>query len=157
LKPSVNFELSAAIEASRLFEMADIIRDSAFGQLVRLATGNRYFLYEEEKPGFKIPDYGQRANKSEKVEESATPGTEDPSRSRTDVATDSAAETVVDTPNTGTALTQMTHVPSPVDVEKALSSVDGDDGNMGSVMAPKRTENGTVLIDWYSDGGILKS
>jgi hypothetical protein len=46
-----------ATEQSQLLNIADILRDSAFEQLIRLATGNKYFLYEEEKPGFKVPKY----------------------------------------------------------------------------------------------------
>ncbi len=35
--------------------MTDIIRDSPFGQLLRLVTRNRVLLYPEEKPDFQIP------------------------------------------------------------------------------------------------------
>ena len=35
--------------------MADIIRDSTFGQFVRFATNNRIFQYEDEKTGFEVP------------------------------------------------------------------------------------------------------
>lgn len=136
--------------------MADIVRDSAFGQLIRRATGNKYFLYEEERPGFKIPNYKQWETKSEKEEESETPGATNTSRSRTDLALDSAAETVTDTPNTGTVLTPARHVPSPSDIEKALSRVDGDDDGLGSAMAPKRTVNGTIIIDWYNSGSTSR-
>jgi DHA1 family multidrug resistance protein-like MFS transporter len=33
----------------------DLIREAPFGQLVRYATGNRFFQYPEEKPGYKCP------------------------------------------------------------------------------------------------------
>ena len=33
-----------------------LVRDSAAGQLIRFATRNRYLLYPEEEPGFKLPD-----------------------------------------------------------------------------------------------------
>lgn len=72
--------------------------------------------------------------------------------SRTEVAVDTRAETAMDTPNTETGLTQMAHIPSPVDIKKALSRVDGHDGSIGSAMAPKRTANGTIITDWYSVG-----
>ena len=37
--------------------MADIIRDSAFGQIVRYVTRGKYFLYPEEKVDFDVPSY----------------------------------------------------------------------------------------------------
>ncbi|KAF2839415.1 putative caffeine resistance protein 5 [Patellaria atrata CBS 101060] len=38
--------------------VSDLIRDAPFGQIMRWITGNRVFLYEEEKPGFVYPaDY----------------------------------------------------------------------------------------------------
>lgn len=35
--------------------MADIIRDSALGQIIRFASGKRYLKYAEEKDGFEFP------------------------------------------------------------------------------------------------------
>ena len=35
--------------------MADMLRESAFGQLVRLVTRNAYFRYPEEQDGFTCP------------------------------------------------------------------------------------------------------
>jgi hypothetical protein len=137
--------------------MADLVRDSAFGQLIGLATRNKYFLYEKEKPGFKVPNYEQFVTKSEKEEESATPRTADSLRSRTDMALDSTAETAMDTPDTGTVLMQTAHVPSPVDIEKALSRVDGDGEGASNAVEPKRTANGTITIDWDRTGRIFES
>ncbi|EMC96974.1 hypothetical protein BAUCODRAFT_32722 [Baudoinia panamericana UAMH 10762] len=38
----------------------DLVRDAPFGQLVRYVTGNKVFLYPEEKPDFQCPaDYAQ--------------------------------------------------------------------------------------------------
>ena len=136
-------------------DMADLVRDSAFGQLIRLATRNKYFLYEEEKAGFKVPNYEQWLTKSEK-EESATPRTADSLSSRTDMALDSTAEIAMDTPNTGTVLMQTAHSPSPVDIEKASSTVNGDDEGASNATEAKRTANGTITIDWYSTGRIFR-
>lgn len=35
----------------------DIVRDSTFGQLVRLATSNKYFSYPEERADFEFVKY----------------------------------------------------------------------------------------------------
>ena len=35
--------------------MADFFRETPLGQLIRLATKNRFLLYPEEKPGFEVP------------------------------------------------------------------------------------------------------
>ena len=39
-----------------------------------------------------------------------------------------------------------------MDIEKALSRVDGDDGSIGGAIALKRIANGMIIIDWYSAG-----
>lgn len=37
--------------------MSIYMRDTTFGQLIRLATGNKVLLYPEEREDFKLPDY----------------------------------------------------------------------------------------------------
>lgn len=45
--------------------ISDIVRDSTFRQLIQWVTGNRVFLYPEEKPGFKCPNpYSSKDEKS---------------------------------------------------------------------------------------------
>jgi MFS transporter, DHA1 family, multidrug resistance protein len=40
----------------------DIVRDSTFGQLVRLATSNKYFSYPEERADFEFVKYYSNAS-----------------------------------------------------------------------------------------------
>ena len=37
--------------------MSALIRDSAFGQLIRYATGSKIFSYPEERPDFQVPSH----------------------------------------------------------------------------------------------------
>ena len=135
-------------------DMADLVRDSAFGQLIRLATRNKYFLYEEEKAGFKVPNYEQWVTKSEKEEESATP--------RTAVAFEDGHGFEFYSRNSNgyarhrNSTIQMAHVPSPVDIERALSRVDGEGEEGSNAVEPKRTANGKITIDWYSTDRIFR-
>jgi len=48
-------------------KMKELIRESALGQLLRLATGQRIFRYPEERPGFEIPY--ERLMRKEKLAE----------------------------------------------------------------------------------------
>ncbi|KAF2110093.1 multidrug transporter [Lophiotrema nucula] len=53
----------------------EIIRDAPFGQLVRYLTGNRVFLYREERPDFQCPlSYSEQQRQSEKRSNSTIPG-----------------------------------------------------------------------------------
>lgn len=45
-------------------KMHDLLRDSFFGRLVRLATSGRYFTYPEEREGFLIPEAYQKPHLS---------------------------------------------------------------------------------------------
>jgi len=42
--------------------MADLLRDSALGFLVRLITRNKFLSYEEDRPGFQLPKSYQHIN-----------------------------------------------------------------------------------------------
>ena len=73
--------------------MPDIIRDSAFGQIVRYVTKGKYFLYPEEKEDFDTQSYisGNIASASlaqEEKDEEAQSGT-----TATAAGTTSLAET----------------------------------------------------------------
>lgn len=52
----------------------DIVRDSTFGQLVRLATSNKYFSYPEEQANFEFSKYyGDAKHPPNPIDESRTP------------------------------------------------------------------------------------
>lgn len=132
--------------------MADIIRDSYFGQIVRLLTNNKYFLYEEEKPAYIALDYEQIAQ-DDKTRDSAGSNATPHSRSEPEATEDSTLDTVTATPNTGTDLADMTNVVSAEDIEKALSRMEGHDEDLvPPELMPKRTADGAILIDWYNAG-----
>ncbi|KAM0476134.1 hypothetical protein ACHAPX_006551 [Trichoderma viride] len=104
--------------------MADFFRDTTFGQTVRLLSGKRLFLHPEEKPGFVLPpEYQLSLNNEEKL---AARGS-------------SPASTL----QNGDA-----------DVEAHRSSVDAAGIELHKTksvpIAPVKTSDGTILVDWYS-------
>ena len=77
--PALNLDPTLKFVESRKFanRRHGILRDSTTGRLIRLATGNKSFLYEEKKSGCKVPNYEQWTKKPEKEEQSVTQGTTD--------------------------------------------------------------------------------
>jgi hypothetical protein len=60
---------------------------------------------------------------------------------------------VTATPNTRTEFVDIRNVVSAEDIEKALSRIEGQNENaIPPELMPKRTADGTILIDWYSVG-----
>ena len=148
--------------------MADLFREAPFGQLVRILSGNRFFLYPEEREDFQCPHCYRDANAlpSEKIVKQT-------SNSDTDVA-DSGAATRIPTHETG------------LDLEKSATSSDPEtEDEQGQVpvralglqrtqtlpytnerleiekrlevertksrpILPARTADGTILVDWYN-------
>lgn len=104
--------------------MSDFFRDTTFGQTVRFLSGKRLFLHPEEKPGFVLPpEYQLSLNNEEKL---AARGS-------------SPASTLQN---------------SDADVEAHRSSVDADGIELHKTrsipIAPKKTSDGTILVDWYA-------
>ncbi|KAF8855471.1 MFS general substrate transporter [Acephala macrosclerotiorum] len=56
----------------------DIVRDSTFGQLVRLATGNKYFHYPEERADFEFVKYYGDATHPPHPRDESEPAVQDP-------------------------------------------------------------------------------
>lgn len=104
--------------------MADFFRDTTFGQTVRLLSGKRLFLRPEEKPGYVLPPEYQLLLKNE--EESAARG----------------------------ASPASTFQNNDADVEAHRSSLDADGIELHKTksvpIAPVKTSDSTILVDWYS-------
>ncbi|KAJ5827238.1 hypothetical protein N7447_004001 [Penicillium robsamsonii] len=115
--------------------MASVIRDAPFGQLVRLLTNNKYFQYPEEKPDFKLPDtwlqlLNPSGNESEKNitrrDSNRSDGYSEPlSRASTE------------------ASLQFTEARLEADEQHEIDQV------KSIPIAPKKTIDGTILVDWY--------
>lgn len=109
--------------------MADLIRESAIGQLIRWATNNRYLQYPEEKPGFQLPQaWLDIVNGTEKAgynNSRASTSPEDSSdnnNAATDISPDSRLE---------------------------ADEIHNLEKHQSIPIAPQQTKDGAVLVDWY--------
>ncbi len=96
--------------------MEGVIRDSAFGQLLRFVTRNRVLLYPEEKPGFQIPgSYTTNFNNHDIKDH---PTTQHPHQDCSD-----ASPPATSVPNSPLSPTDLERLPTePLDLEKAEST-----------------------------------
>ncbi|KAF7194201.1 Cycloheximide resistance protein [Pseudocercospora fuligena] len=110
--------------------MKQVFRDSFFGQIVRYVSGNKYFKYAEEEPGFQIP------------EEYLLP--EERSKRRSEVISGVPSEAISDDKPPE----------DDDDLEKASLAWDGDqavESGRREHVSPQRTQSGVTTVTWYSD------
>ncbi len=135
-------------------EMKDILRDSEFGRLVRLATRNKYLKYPEEVSTFKCPNgYDDDHLKSqEAAQNSATPQ----SISATDGSAFDAPEypAALDTKKEG--IISDAENGDSIDLEQAHSSHSPPERIMSRPIMPMKSSDGTLLVDWYMTGMLLE-
>lgn len=116
--------------------MADIIRDSSLGQLIRYATSNRYLQYIEERPGFKFPTVVDEQAK-EKLQEVESASSSD---------SDSSSETDIDLERAATRDLR------PYFSRTTQREAVGPQRTESRPIQPTLTSDGTILVDWYSTG-----
>jgi DHA1 family multidrug resistance protein-like MFS transporter len=117
--------------------MADIIRDSSLGQLIRVATSNRYLQYVEERPGFQLPTPIVEPSK-EKEQEAGS-------------ASDSESESGIDLERAGTRDLR------PYFSRTTQQEAVGPERTVSRPIRPTLTSDGTILVDWYSTGKFRHS
>jgi DHA1 family multidrug resistance protein-like MFS transporter len=104
----------------------DTVRDAPLGQILRFITNNRLFAYPEEQPEFELPAAWTNILNSADLSAVCHTGT--------------------DTPST---------IVNPTSDQNAIEGLDiegkGQDTDRTAHAAPKVTENGVILVDWYSD------
>ena len=109
--------------------MKQVFRDSFFGQIVRYATGNKYFKYPEEEPGFQIP------------EEYLQP--EERCKRRSEIISGVPSEAISDDKPPE----------DDDDLEKASLAWDGDqavESGRREHVSPQRTQSVVTTVTWYS-------
>ena len=130
----------------------DTIRDAPFGQLLRWLTGNRVFLYPEERPDFVLPE--SLANLDTKLPDDPVPS-EKPAEARTDAGVDSEVEAKGINPSEADAARVNSHEdPGTGDTELLELDEDVEAGSQTTQNAPvqpQRTNDGHILVDWYSE------
>lgn len=130
--------------------MYDAVRESAYGQLVRYLTKNKYFKYPEEIEGFQIPWTETTEQTDEKdavtrpADSPATPSSE--SMHSVDQAKKEEAE---DEPNITHQQSREDAAPfteERMDVEQQLDV----ERTESRVIVPQKTKEGVILVDWYT-------
>jgi DHA1 family multidrug resistance protein-like MFS transporter len=109
----------------------DAVRDAPLGQLLRFFTKNRVFRYPEEKSDFELPDEWVHAMSDLELRRTRNIGSATPS-------------TIVNSPPDQTTISDTSADRSDVE-NKSLSE------GKTTVIVPKVTDDGTVIVDWYSD------
>ncbi|KOS21378.1 Transporter mfs1 [Escovopsis weberi] len=134
--------------------MADVMRDTPVGFIIRWLSGRRFLKYPDEEPGFTLPDtWLQLINEDHK-------GAGKSISSQTDsTANDLSNKTHKSRESVGSN--------GATDMEKKISATDGphDDGSKDPEAAnpspahqaspepivPKVTPDGIILVDWYHE------
>ncbi|KAI0428398.1 major facilitator superfamily transporter [Xylaria sp. FL1042] len=135
--------------------MSSVIRDTPLGQFVRFVTHNHVLQYPEEKADFRLPDEWLRVVNASK--DKYSPSCTYPSDASTLCTDDEKAEAKK---GDGTLSSfedvSSTEIESPAetlsdikqdvrdDIERAIEKV------KSIPIAPRRTADGTILVDWYS-------
>ncbi|KAJ4123581.1 hypothetical protein NW765_006605 [Fusarium oxysporum] len=104
----------------------DTIRDAPLGQIIRFVTKNRLFKYPEEHPEFELPAAWNQLLSNADHGYACHTGTETPSTIVNPTADQNTIEGL--------------------DIESKALDTDGI-----TDAAPNATENGVILVDWYSD------
>ncbi|KAG7409466.1 Caffeine resistance protein 5 [Fusarium oxysporum f. sp. rapae] len=102
------------------------IRDAPLGQILRFVTNNRLFKYPEERPDFEIPAAWSRLLSEADLGHVCHTGTETPFT----IVNPTSDQNTIEGP----------------DIESKTIDYNGDID-----AAPNATENGVILVDWYSD------
>ena len=132
--------------------MYDAIRESAYGQIVRYLTKNKYFKYDEEIEGFEIPwDTTQPLDEKAETPEGSPPESAATAHSSDDVSSKAESHSrdahqaeedkeIEEAEVPGFAPTLANDEEQQADLEKTESKV----------IVPKRTNDGAILVDWYT-------
>ncbi|KAJ6082802.1 major facilitator superfamily domain-containing protein [Penicillium canescens] len=112
--------------------MYDLIRDSTFGQIVRIVTNNKCLEYAEEKNGFQYPYYIQKGKEAEAP---------DPDASDNFHPLDSTKETDIE---------ENGYAGNPIERLATLQSLHELEKYQSKPIKPTTTRDGSILVDWYA-------
>ncbi|KAI5289716.1 hypothetical protein KEM54_003368 [Ascosphaera aggregata] len=140
----------------------DIIRDSLFGQTVRYLTGNKYFLYPEEQPGFNFINWHIQYGLPEANDSQATAVNEMFMRAEAEKSYPSYSESPERSQSFSRAPTplvpehvQTVHEESDIGLKGSKATEEGEPVQLGDSSSPIKkpiiTKDGDILVGWYSD------
>lgn len=138
--------------------MYDIIRDSPFGQIVRVLTKNAYFQYTEEREGFQHPYYN--SDPFSKEAETDDPLTTSSSNTALEDAVTISSSRQEDAQDTATGPPIVsTHddvengpIDNPIERVVTMQSYREVQKLESRSIKPTKTSDGTILVDWYTTG-----
>ena len=146
--------------------MADLIRESSIGQVVRLITRNKLLRYPEEEPGFQIPWQAKDlATVPEEKLAPATPDTPDDDvhdkdlekNVERDTELDNLARRATTRRSSGPGLqasltrTRTREQTVPYSAERfQTEQEEAIDREQSTVIVPQKTADGITLVDWYT-------
>jgi DHA1 family multidrug resistance protein-like MFS transporter len=111
--------------------MQSIVRDTAFGQIVRLMTRNQFFQYPEENPGFMLPPQYSNDRPSKYTSAAST-------RSVSLHSAGASKQPYLDS-ESGNMISYQ-------DKQEQLELAKTE----SQPVIPKRTAEGVILVDWYT-------
>lgn len=146
--------------------MADLIRESPIGQVIRFVTRNKYFRYPEEIPGFQIPwegvtgvsgdeklaDLSVRSNH----ESDARDGERDVEKSleAEELARKTTAPGSIGTHLGSTSTISRTRTREqtvPYTAERFETELEEKaERQKSTIIVPQKTSDGIILVDWYT-------
>jgi DHA1 family multidrug resistance protein-like MFS transporter len=136
-------------------KMKDTIRDSSFGQLIRLLTRNKFLQYSDETQGFQYPE-GYEANsnqyKEDDTQEESYPTSM--SASNADVLSEEKKAVAV-IPEAEEEDTATGDLISDIRLERHVSTHIPTERIASRPIVLKRTSDGTILVDWYTTGTTI--
>jgi len=135
----------------------DILRDSALGQSIRFLTAYKLFPYPEERRDFELPSVYKSSSASSGYDIGSSPAgasTTNPDQSFVSLAggekLDDIEDKDVDLDRVATKLDEITSPePAHFDVEKQGAHI--LEPTVSKVVAPAKLDDGTVLVDWYTN------
>ncbi len=144
--------------------MSSLVRESALGQIIRWATGNKVLPYPEEKPDFQLPEaWVQVANSNLHDAPSSRPEFFENSNATSPSISSSSADEEnqiekVDTVPSGHARDETVQLARTKTREETVpytqERLDVDrqhdlEKTKSIPIVPRKTKDGAILVDWY--------
>ncbi|KAK9489716.1 major facilitator superfamily domain-containing protein [Lipomyces doorenjongii] len=129
--------------------MADLIREAPLGQIIRYLSGNKYFLYQDEKPDFKCPNsYGHPETVKESMASFNASEVGEISEGTSEEKVERDGEELgPQLTRTSTAAHRITSFTAEqLEAQRELSL----ERTKSMVIVPTKTVDGIVLVDWYT-------
>ncbi|KAK5308378.1 hypothetical protein LTR99_001353 [Exophiala xenobiotica] len=148
--------------------MSALLRDAPVGQVIRWATGSKYFRYAEEEPNFQCPQSYQKEPKSI-TSGSTTPAVISPAAekeleilpqgqdalTKAETAADRESLTALSDRTISKIMTrpELSQVNTRADLEAAYTNASRQESlktQPSRPIQPAVTSDGTILVDWYT-------